>query len=365
MGMNEPIRIAQVTGVMNSGGVEAMVMNYYRAIDKSEIQFDFFVDETCSFPQRAEIEALGGRYYLTPPYSRPFAYIRTLKKLFRKNDYSIVHSHINTMNVFPLFAAWLAGVPVRICHNHSTANWGEGVKTLLKYLLRPFAKLFATDYFACGEKAGRWMYGNRCFDAGKVHIMPNAIDTAKFAFDSDARERLREALGAKADTLVVGHVGRFTFAKNHSLLIDIFAALHRGKADSILVLIGEGELEQKIRDKVDSLGLSDCVRFLGVRNDVNKLYSAMDVFCLPSCYEGLPVVLIEAQANGLPCVASDVVTAEALRNNRIGLSDCLDRWTQTCMRCCRAEGDCLGETYDIRNQAARLKAFYLEGGGHI
>ncbi len=152
-----PLRVAQITGIMNNGGVEAVVMNYYRAIDKSRVQFDFFVDETSSFPQREEIEQLGGRCFLVPSYAHPLRYVRALLKLFRKHRYTIVHSQLNTMGVFPLFAAWLARVPVRICHNHSTAHRGEGKKNLMKQLLRPFSRLFATHYFACGDTAARWM----------------------------------------------------------------------------------------------------------------------------------------------------------------------------------------------------------------
>lgn len=317
---NSPMRVAQVMGIMNSGGVEAVVMNYYRAIDRSKIQFDFFVDETCSFPQRDEIERLGGQYYFVPPYYHVAAYIRTLKKLFRQNDYSIVHAQINTVNIFPLLAARLAGVPVRICHNHSTANWGEWKKTLLKYLLRPFARVFATDYFACGERAGRWMYQNRRYNAGKVQIMPNVIPAEAFAFDPQARELLRAEAGVGPDTFVIGHVGRFTYAKNHAFLLDIFRAFHEEIPDSVLLLVGEGELESEIKDRIQCLHLESCTRLLGVRKDVNKLYSAMDVFCLPSFYEGFPVVLVEAQANGLPCIISDRVTSEAVQ---AGLTDVL------------------------------------------
>lgn len=315
-----PMRVAQVMGMMNSGGVEAVVMNYYRSIDRLKIQFDFFIDETCSFPQQAEIEQFGGRYYFVPPYHRVIAYIRTLKKLFRQNDYSIVHAHINTVNILPLLAARLAGIPVRICHNHSTANWKEWKKTLLKYLLRPFACVFATDYFACGERAGRWMYKDSRFNVGKVQIMPNAIPTEAFEFDSRARELLRTEISIGPDTFVVGHVGRFTYAKNHAFLLDIFRAFHEEIPDSVLLLVGEGELASAIKDRIQCFHLEDCTRLLGVRKDVNKLYSAMDVFCLPSFYEGFPVVLVEAQANGLPCVISNRIASEAVQS---GLTDVL------------------------------------------
>ena len=309
--MAEPIRVAQILNRMDSGGIEAVVMNYYQHMDRSQVQFDFYLAEDSSFPQREELEQLGAGIYLIPPYSKPFAYHSALYKAFKEKKYRIVHAHLSTMSVFPLFSAWRAGVPVRICHNHTTAHWGEGAKTFLKYMLRPFNKIFATDYFACGETAGRWMYGNRCFDAGKVTVMPNAIDTEKFAFDPEARVRLRNELGIPQDAFVVGHVGRFMYQKNHSFLVDVFVELLKEKPSARLLLIGEGELMGQIQEKVQRLDIEDSVIFTGARKDVNKLYSVMDVFCLPSFYEGMPVVAWEAQANGLPCVFSDEVSKES------------------------------------------------------
>lgn len=306
------IRVAQVLNRMDSGGIEAVVLNYYRHIDRDKVQFDFYFAEGSSLPQREELERLGAGLYPIPAYSHLVAYHKALYIAFKQHGYRIVHAHLSTMSLFPLFAAWRAGVPVRICHNHSTAHWGEGVKTLLKYILRPFNKLFATDWFACGEKTGRWMYGDKAFDAGKVTVMPNAIDTAKFAYDAEARVALREDMGIPQDAFVVGHVGRFTYAKNHSFLSKIFAELLKEKSNSRLLLVGEGELKEQIQQQVQALGLQDKVIFTGARQDVNKLYSVMDVFCLPSFYEGMPLVAWEAQANGLPCVFSDTMTMEAV-----------------------------------------------------
>ena len=230
--MAEPIRVAQVLNRMDSGGIESVVMNYYRHMDREKVQFDFYLAEGSSFPQREELERLGAGIYLIPPYSRAIRYHRVLYKAFKERRYKIVHAHLSTMSVFPLFAAWRARISVRICHNHTTAYWGEGIKTLLKYILRPFNKIFATDYFACGETAGRWMFGNRCFDSGRVTVMPNAIDAEMFAFDPEERIALREELGIPQDAFVVGHVGRFTYAKNHSFLLDIFYELLKTRPDA-------------------------------------------------------------------------------------------------------------------------------------
>lgn len=362
-----PVRVAQIMGIMENGGVEAVVMNYYRAIDRSRIQFDFFVDETSSFPQREEIERLGGRCFLVPSYAHPLRYIRALTRLFRENRYSIVHAQINTMGVFPLFAAWLARVPVRICHNHSTAHAGEGTKSLMKLLLRPFARLFATDYFACGETAARWMFGNRLFDAGRVSVLPNAIDLARFRFSADDRAAVRAEIGAGEDTLVVGHIGRFMFQKNHTFLLHIFRALLAIRPDSLLLLAGEGELLEETQAQSKQLSVDTRVRFLGVRRDAHRLYCAMDAFCLPSFYEGLPVVMVEALANGLTCVVSDQVTRElnAFSVTQLPLESDAAVWAQALTATTRSDHapDAFYAQFDIAQTARCLEAVYLAKSG--
>lgn len=362
--MNEPntaapIRVAQILNRMDSGGIEAVVLNYYRQIDRSRVQFDFYFAEGSSLPQRAELEALGAHLYPIPSYSHPIAYHNALYKAFKQNGYKIVHAHLSTMSVFPLSAAWRAGVPVRICHNHSTAHWGEGAKTLLKYALRPFNKVFATDWFACGEWAGRWMYGSRAFDKGRVTVMPNAIDTAKFAYDPDARKRLREELHIPQEAFVVGHVGRFMYQKNHQFLLRAFAELLKEKPDARLLLVGEGELEEQIKRQTRELGIQGRVVFTGARQDVNKLYSVMDVFCLPSFYEGLGMVAWEAQANGLPCAASDKVPGEAAAGGQmtfLSLDAPRQSWVQALLSSRRGGP---AASRDLRCEAGRLQQFYL------
>lgn len=356
-----PIRVAQVLNRMDSGGIEAVVMNYYREIDRSKVQFDFYFAQDSEFPQREELEKLGAGIYPIPAYTKVKEYQKVLYDAFCERKYNIVHTHLNTMAVFPLFAAWRADVPVRICHNHSTAHWGEGKRTLLKYLLRPFAKTFATDYFACGEKAGRWMYGSRLWDRGLVRIMPNAIDAEKFSFDQTARNSLRKELNIAEDAFVVGNVGRFVYPKNHAELIEIFSAVKQKKPNAVLLLVGEGELQQKIQQKVKALGLENSVVFTGVRKDVNKLYSVMDVFCLPSFYEGLPVVGLEAQANGLPTLCSDQVSKETAVTPQvqfIGLED-REGWENAILQSKRCQAIFPGNC-KIQNAAHWLETFYME-----
>lgn len=308
MSEKQPIIVAQVMGKWLGNGVESVIMNYYRHLDHSKVQFDFICDEDSTRIPYDEIKKLGGRVFLVPKYQNLPKYLKALEKLFKENQYRIVHSNINTLSVFPLYAAKKAGVPIRISHSHSTSNPKEWKRNLIKNILRPFSKRYATDYFACSEVAGRYLFGNKDFDQGEVKIIHNAIDIDKFKFDEIARKKLRKELGIKDSTVVIGHVGRFVQQKNHAFLVDVFKEYHKKNPDSKLLLVGSGPLEDEIKKKVEKLDLKDSVLFLGQRDDINKLYSVMDIFCLPSLYEGLPVVGVEAQAAGLPCVFSNKIT---------------------------------------------------------
>lgn len=307
---NKQIRVAQIMGKWLGGGVESVVMNYYRHIDRDKIQFDFICDDDSTDIPYDEIKKLGGKVILIPPYQKVFSYHFKLKKVLKDGGYKIVHSHINTLSVFSLFAAKCAGVPVRIAHSHSTTNKKEKKKNLLKQVLRPFSKVFATDYMCCSELAGRWLFGDKEYDKGNVYLLNNAIDLDKFKYDEKVRKAKRKELNIADDTLVIGHVGRFVEQKNHRFLIDIFNEVYKQNENSILLLVGQGPLMAEINEKVKKLGLEKYVKFLGQRNDVNMLYQAFDVFLLPSLYEGLPVVGVEAQATGLLCIFSDDMTKE-------------------------------------------------------
>lgn len=307
---DSPIRIAQIIGKWLGGGVESVVMNYYRHIDRSKIQFDFICDEDSTNIPYDEINSLGGKVILIPPYQKVIKYHNELKKVLKDGNYKIVHSHINTLSVFSLWAAKSAGVPVRIAHSHSTTNKKEKKKNLMKQVLKHFSKVFATDYMCCSELAGRWLFGDKEYDRGNVYLLNNAIDLDKFKYDENIRKEKRKELNISDDTLVIGHVGRFVEQKNHRFLIDIFNEVHKERENSILLLAGQGPLVDEIHEKVNELGLNESVKFLGQRKDIDKLYQAFDVFLLPSLYEGLPVVGVEAQATGLLCILSDDMTKE-------------------------------------------------------
>ena len=291
---DSPIRITQIIGKWLGGGVESVVMNYYRHIDRSKIQFDFICDEDSTNIPYDEINSLGGKVILIPPYQKVIKYHNELKKVLKDGNYKIVHSHINTLSVFSLWAAKSAGVPVRIAHSHSTTNKKEKKKNLMKQVLKHFSKVFATDYMCCSELAGRWLFGDKEYDRGNVYLLNNAIDLDKFKYDENIRKEKRKELNISDDTLVIGHVGRFVEQKNHRFLIDIFNEVHKERKNSILLLAGQGPLVEEIHEKVNELGLNESVRFLGQRKDIDKLYQAMDLFLFPSLYEGLGMVAVEA-----------------------------------------------------------------------
>ncbi len=302
--------MAQILGRFAGGGVEAVVCNYYKAMDKSRVQFDFFIEEHSphSFPD--EFLRQGAGLFRVPAYTRFHAYIKTLYRIFKEKKYTIVHAHLNTVNAFPLLAAFLAGVPVRICHNHSTAEKGEKLRTAMKYAFRPFAKLFASHYFSCGKHAGEWMYGKRAMEKGRVVVVPNAIDLPRFRYQEQARQTLRKELDLE-NCHVLGHIGRFMYQKNHPFLVTLFAELQKECPQARLLLLGEGETKKEVEQQVQALGVQDKVVFVGFSQNPERYLSAMDVFCLPSHYEGLGMVAIEAQVCGLPVVASSQVPREA------------------------------------------------------
>ena len=326
----EPIVVAQIMGKWLGGGVEAVIMNYYRHINHDKVQFDFICDEDSTNIPYEEIEKLGGKVILCPPYRKLGKYTKFLEDLFREKKYRIVHSNINTLSVFPLRAAKKAGVPVRIAHSHSTSNPKEIKRNLLKLALRKFSKKYATNYFACSEKAGRFQFGNKAFDSKQVDVISNAIEVDKFKYDRMARNKIREELGIAEEDYVIGHIGRFVTVKNHAFLIDLLAEVKKNNPNTRLVLVGKGQLENKIKKKVNTMHLEKDVFFLGQRNDTDTIYSAFDVFCLPSLYEGLPVVGIEAQASGLKCVFSDKITKEVKITGNVifkKLNDNLFSWS--------------------------------------
>ncbi|OLR62173.1 hypothetical protein BHF69_05440 [Anaerostipes sp. 992a] len=301
------IRVLQVVTIMDRGGEETMIMNYYRHMDRNKVQFDFLVHRQQKGIYEDEIEALGGKIYRAFPI-RPWNYNKYnnwLEGFFREHrEFEAVHAHILENCGFVLNAARKTGINVRIAHSH-LAQIGIDIKYPFriygKYVIK---KCGATNLLACGEEAGQYLFGKQAFK-----VLPNAVDLSLFSFNPEIRLKKRKELGLEGK-FVLGNVARFHPVKNQIFLIDIFKEVVRQNSTAILLLVGVGEELKNVRNRVKELKLEESVRFLYVRTDVNELLQAMDVFVFPSKLEGLPLSLVEAQAAGLPCILSDKVAKE-------------------------------------------------------
>jgi glycosyltransferase involved in cell wall biosynthesis len=303
-----PLRILHVVVNMNRGGAETLLMNLYRNIDRSKVQFDFLTCKEGVFDK--EILELGGKIhripYITDVGHR--GYLRALDKFFVSNpNYKIVHSHMDKMSGFILHSAKKANIPVRIAHSHNTKSEGGIIARVYKWYVGSNINPHATHLYACSNAAAKWLFGKR---NGNATILKNGIESDKFQFSVEKREQVREELQLSEETLVIGHVGRFAKQKNHIFLLDVFAGLNKVVPDSILILVGNGPLQPKIEEKIKDLNLTGKVKLLGVRDDVDHLLHALDLFVFPSLHEGLPVTLIEAQGTGLRCIISETITKE-------------------------------------------------------
>ena len=363
---NNPVRIAQIVGKWLGGGVEAVLMNYYREIDKTKIQFDFICDNDSTNIPYEEIERLGGKVILIPPYQKIFKYHKELKRVLKEGKYKIVHSHINTLSVFSLCAAWTAKVPIRIAHSHSTTNKKEWKKNFIKVLLRPFVKIFATDYMACTKHAGEWMFGSKALKNNRIYILNNAIETQKYKFNDKIRKNIRNKYNISESTILIGHVGRFVEQKNHAFLIEIFKEYHNQNHDSKLMLIGQGPLVDKMKEKLKDLNLLDKVIFVGQVENVNDYYNAMDLFVFPSLYEGLGMVVVEAQYSGLPCIVSTEVPQIAKISDNVEFVDLnapfevwLNELKKYSLRKPRIENEISRNIYDISRESVKLEEEYF------
>ncbi|WP_042345885.1 glycosyltransferase family 1 protein [Bacillus massiliigorillae] len=319
------IRVLHKVHSLEAGGIQSFIMNVYRNIDRSKIQFDFLVSEI-NVPggYDDEILYLGGRIYEIP--NRRQGVLNTYRKLnafFKEHpNYKIIHAHLSSLtDVSSLRVAKRHRVPVRIVHSHNIMEGGSKLHKYLHQLNQYSIQSYATDYFSCSDLAGKWMYPNNIYHNHKFHVVNNGIDTEKFIFNESVRKSVREELNI-LDKYVVGHIGRFHPQKNHDFLIDIFKELHDQQEDAVLLLVGDGDLRPKIQEKVSDLGLNENVIFTGVRCDIPQLLQAMDVFVFPSVYEGLGIALIEAQASGLNCFTSNkVVPADVNITNLVKFMD--------------------------------------------
>ena len=306
--MGDPLRVLHAVVNMNRGGAETFIMNLYRNIDRSKIQFDFLTSKPGVFDD--EIKALGGIIHRIPYISEVghFGYKRALNDFFAKHSsYKIVHAHMDRMSGIVLQAAKKNSIPNRIAHSHNTQSEGGVAARLYKWFAGTSISTSANQYVACTYDAATWLFQKK---SKETYIMKNGIESDLFKYSEEIRKLKRTELGISDNTLVLGHVGRFAKQKNHSMLIDIFAKVQQRCPNSLLLLAGEGPLRSSIEKKVSNLQLADKVAFLGVQTNVNHLMQAFDLFVFPSHHEGLGIVLIEAQASGLPCVISEKIPKE-------------------------------------------------------
>lgn len=325
-------RILQVAVANDKGGLTGYIVNNYRRIDKRKFQFDFVTyDSLLDFSN--EVEKMGARIFYFKRPTHVFQYYHQLKKCRQLYPYHIIHFNLSYANIVPIILAKLAGFPRIIVHSHSTGIDDPSTKIrFLKIILHSIGKqlipYLATDYFACSKLAAAWMFPDKIMKNNQYHVMYNAIDLPKFRFNKEKRVKMRKKLGIADDTFVIGHVGRFTYQKNHEFLIDIFQEIQKQQQNSILLLVGDGPDRAKIEDKVAAYGLQNQVQFLGQCKDVSSVYQAMDVMVLPSHFEGLCIVAIEAQMAGLPCICSEALSEETnVSSDYVALS--LDETAQT------------------------------------
>jgi glycosyltransferase involved in cell wall biosynthesis len=300
------IRILQIVPNMHSAGLENLLMNIYRNIDREKVQFDFLVHYSGKYDFDDEIERLGGRIFHFPVMEdkNVLKYYGDLKDFFdTHNEYRVIHGHMPSLGFIYMSAAKTAGIPVRIMHSHN-ASVARNIKGQIKGITVRMAKYPSTLLLACSKKAGYFQYGT-----SKFEIMHNVIDAAQFSYDESVRADVRKELDL-GDGKVILHIGRFTKQKNHSFLISVFEEYLQINHNSILLLMGEGELLEQVKNIVKQKGLEKSVLFLGVRDDAWRIYQAADLFILPSLHEGLPVVGIETQAAGLFSLMSSEVTDE-------------------------------------------------------
>lgn len=358
------IRVLHVVTHMNRGGLETMIMNYYRNIDREKVQFDFLVHRKYEADYDKEIESLGGKIYrlsVLNPFS--FSYRKELNSFFKEHkEYQIVHVHQDCLSSIILKSAKKNNVKVRIAHSHSISQ-DKNIKYLIKMFYRQFIPKYATDLMACGEAAGKWM-----FSGSQFCVLKNSINTELYSFNEEKRKQIRAEFNIAESELVVGHVGRFSPPKNHDFLIKIFKEIIQ-KKNAKLFLVGDGNLRGIIENETENLDLKENVIFTGVRSDVADLMQAMDVFVFPSLYEGLPVTMVEAQAAGLPCVISDNVPSECIITEglvtKCSLNDSDDVWANYILKSVNKQrrdtrNEIINAGFDVKESAKNLEKFYYK-----
>ena len=398
------IRILQIIGSLERGGAETFLINLYKHIDRNKVQFDFAIyHEPSENSYYQEVIEMGGRVFILPHKSNGMlTNFRAVQKLIRDNDYKMVWRYAGScFEAIDLLTAKLAGASETVLNSRCSHTDGmqvlihyimkpfspifakklaekfagasetalnsgyshtDGMRMLIHYIVKPFLPLFVTKNFACGIMAGKWMFGRRPFE-----VINNGIEVEKFRYDEEVRNQNRKKFGLQ-DKIVVGHVGRFHPVKNHKLIIDVYEKFRQEVPRSALVLVGTGELLAQIQELVKEKELENDVLFLGSRSDVPEMLQMMDIFIMPSLFEGFPRAFLEAQAAGLPCVASSTISREVDVTGNVCFVD-LDApvavWAERIVEKCGSKTEDNTEKlkaagYDIKDVAKRVEAYMLE-----
>lgn len=370
-----PDRVLQVVFKMDRAGVETLLMRIYRSINRDKLQFDFLVHTDQQGHYDNEIRELGGRI-LCLPLSKInyYSYLSSLKiKILRNNKYIGVHSHLALFSGLPIMVACNMGIPIRIVHGHSTSDGKRNSLARIMYrrLMRYQIARCATHMIAVSRPAGEWLFGESCWKDRRVSIFRNAIDLEPYRQLESDRRKIRKKLGLPVEGLLVGHVGRFVKSKNHKGVLEIFSHFLSVRKDVNLILVGEGENKKEIDHLIERLGLHEKVHILGTRSDIPELMGALDLFLFPSHYEGLGIVLIEAQAAGVPCLVSDAIPFEADLGlglvKFLPLSSNYDIWVETMLGMISPfripwlirEAGLINNHYDIAELTHKLQELYL------
>lgn len=305
------IKVLQELSALDGGGVAKLLYDYYCNMDHTKIHFDFLIYDYYENGMYEEpLKSLGCTIYKLPRIKKDkIGYLKGMKKIIREGNYDVVHSHMGSRGFFVMYFGKKYKVPKRIVHSHIAYEPVSNVKRKINKIFSVIAKHYATDLFACGKDAGIYMWGEKSSVTGRIHIMTNAIDTDSFKYSNEVRLKKQEELQITGK-FVIGIVGRLSEQKNYPFLFSVYKKVIEIRDDTVLLIIGRGLEEDKIKKLAVDMNLENHIRFLGIRSDVSELLNVFDIFVLPSKYEGLPVVLIEAQANGVQELVSDRVTTE-------------------------------------------------------
>lgn len=368
--MEYPVRVLHVLGKRPVGGVGTFLINMHKNIDRSKVQFDYLMNasyEEGEFDKT--VKSLGGNVYILPElsYKNTLSYLKNLNVFFKKYNlkYNIIHVHSVNIGIFNFMLAKKYGIKYRIAHSHSSRYSDSFFKSLRNFLLQIPINRLSNIYFACSKKASDFLFGEKNYN--KVYIAKNAIETEKFIFDEDIRNDLRKKMNIEGK-FVIGHIGAFLPVKNHEFIIDVFSEVYKNNQNAILILIGDGKLKEDMERKVKLLNLEKKVMFLGARTDVNKLMNVLDIFILPSLFEGMPLVGIEAQTNGLPCIFSESITKEIKIINNVRFKSIDENYKSWALEICNYEGlkrdnnsakQVIEAGYDVKEVSNKLQDFYI------